>query len=133
MLTARHSDIMRAPGKGCGTQVTRARPSGPLHPNWKGGKRLGERGHIRLSAGPDRHQYEHRVIVRDLLRQWNFYGWTEIPPGFTVHHLDFREGHNCPSNLLLLEHRIHQAFIADYRIRFANGWFAPQSEAQVTA
>lgn len=105
-----------------------SRGHGPAHPNWKGGKRKGERGHIRLSHGPDRHQYEHRVIVRELLREWNFYGWQQIPKGFTVHHLDFREDHNCAYNLLLLDQRIHQSFIKDYRTRLANGWFAPQPE-----
>ncbi len=109
--------------------LKRGHTPGPSHPNWRGGKTRGEKGHARLSAGPDRGQYEHRVIVRELLREWNCYGWKEIPPGFQVHHLDFKEAHNCTSNLLLLDHRIHQAFIKDYRYRLASGWFAPQSEA----
>jgi hypothetical protein len=86
------------------------------------------RGHIRISCGPDRGKYEHRVIIRDLLRVWNFWGYSDIPPGYSVHHLDFREDHNCPYNLLFLDHTIHQAFIVDYRKRHANGHWAPQHE-----
>jgi hypothetical protein len=95
---------------------------GPGHPNWRGGKTKVDRGHVRITAGPNRWQYEHRVIVREHLREWNFWGFHDIPRGWTVHHMDFREDHNgCHHNLILMPHAIHQSFIRDYRIRLANG------------
>jgi hypothetical protein len=101
---------------------------GPDNPRWRGGKQITAKGYVRLTAGPDRHAYEHRVVIRDLLREWNFWGLDEIPAGFTVHHIDFRESHNSPSNLLLLDEAIHNAFADDYRLRFADGRFTPEPE-----
>jgi len=94
----------------------------------KKGKRRTESGYIRISAGMFRHWYEHRVIILKLILEWNYYNWTKKKKKFTVHHIDFKNNHNCSINLLLLDSRIHQAFINDYRNRIANGWFAPQVE-----
>src|SRR5437899_9695294 len=79
----------------CGRKVGPYHPSGAAHPRWKGGKYLVKDGYVKISAGPDRDKYEHRVVVERLLGH-------PIPDGFEVGHNDFNRAHNCPSNLILM-------------------------------
>ncbi|SRR5712692_6152286 len=71
-------------------------PSGPAHPRWKGGKYTRPDGYVEITAGPDRGKYEHRAVVEKLLGG-------PLPEGYEVGHNDFRRGHNCPSNLILMQ------------------------------
>lgn len=76
------------------------------------GKTLTDKGYYRITCGPDRFKLEHRVIMREAIRETKFGWWedkTEIPPGFTVEHVDHRRSHNCFSNLMLLDKIIHDA------------------------
>ena len=83
--------------------------SGPDHPQWKGGKTVTADGYVRITAGLDRHKYEHRKISEGI---WG----GELPSNVEVHHMDGRRGHNCvgdwktghPGNLLLIEEALHQ-------------------------
>ncbi len=54
------------------------------------GSRLGIRG---LRA--------HRLVMESL-------SGDALSPTFHVHHMDFNKLNNCPLNLLLLDHRLHQ-------------------------
>lgn len=122
---------------------------GPLGP----GRQLTAGGHVRLTAGPDRGQYEHRVVFRDALREWNMWGLSNIPQtvlgtitfksgrkrkvttGWHIHHMDFNKQHNCRYNLLALDEAIHNAMTSDGQVRnergyFGSGWYGgwnPQS------
>lgn len=76
------------------------------HPRWKGGKTVTSKGYVRLTAGPNRFRYEHRVLAESLWRETH---GTSLPEGFEVHHLDFCRSHNCPANLLILGPGLHEA------------------------
>lgn len=66
-------------------------------------------GHWRVTSrkGEWRDWLVHRCIVTVLVRDWNFYGWRDIPHGWVIHHMDFNPGHNCACNLLVMEHWFH--------------------------
>jgi hypothetical protein len=71
---------------------------------------LHEKGYRRIwRRGPLYSKLEHRVVMAAMCREHCYYplNGDGIPPGFDVHHLDFRKTHNCPSNLLLIEHTLH--------------------------
>lgn len=51
---------------------------------------------------------EHRKVVTEALRVgWGLTRASQIPAGYTVHHIDGDSTHNCLSNLLLLDNTIH--------------------------
>lgn len=81
---------------------------GVLSPRWKGGKTITKRGYVRITAGPDRGKYEHRLVAQRLFEnntisplvvQWD--------KGLEIHHMDFDHANNLPSNLLVLHPFIH--------------------------
>lgn len=82
---------------------------GPEHPRWRGGRYVTEKGYVRITAEPNRHKYEHVAITEELLGG-------PIPVGFDgqvefrweVHHMDGCRHHNCRSNLLLIDARLHR-------------------------
>ena len=72
------------------------------------------KGYIRIYHGPDRGQYEPRVVMRTLCAEFCYYTHTDLwdptsglPIGFHVEHIDHQKTHNCPENLLLLQDIIH--------------------------
>ena len=67
-----------------------------------------KKGHLRISSGPDRGKYVHRKVIEELLvsHPTSFWG-SALPAHIDVHHIDGRKDHNCPCNLLLLDHAIH--------------------------
>ena len=67
------------------------------------------RGYRLVRGGRYRNWLLHRAVVDTLLREWNYYGWTAIPPGWEVHHIDFDRANCDPFNLLLLEPALHHA------------------------
>lgn len=86
--------------------------SGPRNTNYKGGTCLNEKGYLRISSGPHRNRYVHRQVLADLCAVWCYYplnARTGLPDGMSVEHLDHRRTHNCISNLILLDLRIHNA------------------------
>lgn len=93
------------------------RKSGQEHPRWRGGVTLNGKGYRRIMAGPHRGKYEHRKVMEDLLTVplcagYVFPGAGKIPPNMTVEHIDHQRAHNCHSNLMLLDSRIHNAITA---------------------
>lgn len=77
---------------------------------------LNEKGYVRISHGPDRGKYEHRVIMAALCAEFCYYTHSPLwdyraglPLGFHVEHIDHVRTHNCPSNILLLQDVIHNA------------------------
>jgi len=85
----------------------------PQGRNGRSGHTTTAKGYVRLTAGPNRHRYEHRVVMCVSLQifcpEWlkarlNGDG---LPAGFHVHHIDQRRAHNCPQNLMLLDAAIH--------------------------
>ena len=71
---------------------------------------LHEKGYLRCwRRGPDYGRLAHRMVMAELCRIWCYYPLAAdgIPHGFDVHHTDMNKTHNCPSNLLLIEHTFH--------------------------
>jgi len=100
-------------------KVGRPIPTGVRHPRWKYGQVLNEKGYVRLKSQPDRGMYEHRALMRELLRHRRIcasyvfpagsIGRDGLPVGFSVNHFDQNKTHNCFGNLQLLQNCIHSA------------------------
>jgi hypothetical protein len=73
---------------------------GARNPKWKGGKTTNEEGYIRITAGPHRGRYEHRVL-------WEI-AFGPIPTGMDVHHRDEDRSHNVLPNFELREATPHR-------------------------
>lgn len=76
------------------------------------GVSMHEKGYLRRwRRGPNRGQLVHRMVMAELCRIWCYYplNGNGLPHGFDVHHVDFSKTHNCPANLLLIEHTLHTA------------------------
>lgn len=74
------------------------------------GYRINNKGYVQvIRRGLDRWKYVHRLAVAKLCREFCFHVLSEdgLPAGFDVHHIDFDKQHNCPGNLLLIEHALH--------------------------
>lgn len=83
---------------------------GKLKPGRFGGRHLNGKGYVRISGGPNRNKYEHRLVMAEMVREWCYYPVEEgkdLPEGFHVEHVDHNRTHNCGGNLLLLDVRIH--------------------------
>lgn len=104
-------------------------PKGERHPKWRGGKTITKKGYVRLTAGPDRGKYEHRVIAEKLWLET--YG-TPLPKGFEVHHMDFVRSHNWHLNLLILGPGLHEKTHCDSWPRKENGKFCGNEPDWVT-
>lgn len=102
-----------------------ARAAGDRHGKWTGGKTVTPNGYVRITAGPFRGQYEHRAIAKQL---WLISYGTPLPDGKEVHHMDWDRGHNCPSNLLILDAVLHEKHNHCHRVRSDDGRFVPASE-----
>lgn len=72
----------------------------------KSGAHLNGQGYIRISAGPWRGEYLHRVIASLLWRQTH---GVPLPSNLQVHHIDGIRTHCCPENLLILDRHLHEA------------------------
>jgi len=75
----------------------------------KEGTTIHEKGYIRITAGPWRHRYLHRIIAGIL---WDIKYHEPLPDRIEVHHLDGNPLHDCPQNYLLCDAAIHDAFSA---------------------
>lgn len=95
--------------------------SGEQHPRWKGGKHRSKHGYVRLTAGPNRGKYEHRVIASSA---WERTHGKALPVGYQVHHMDFCRWHNCLENLLILGPGLHVAGHVDGWRRDKEGRFS---------
>lgn len=73
---------------------------GPQHPLWKGGRTVTRDGYVRITAGPNRHKYEHRVMWEQA------YG--PIPTGKDVHHQNEIRTDNRLENFELRDARPHR-------------------------
>jgi len=73
------------------------------------GTRIHAKGYVQIiRRGPWRGWLEHRKVMLEMCRQMCYYPIDgDLPPGFTVDHLDHNRSHNCPENLMLLDKRIH--------------------------
>lgn len=90
---------------------------GQAHGRWRGGVTFNEKGYRRISHGAYRNRYEHRRVIEEMLEHplcasYVFPEPGQIPSGLTVEHIDHRRAHNCRSNLMLLDSRIHNAITA---------------------
>lgn len=86
--------------------------------------------------GPDRGKLQHRMVMAEMCREWCYWPLGEggIPEGFDVHHQDMQRGHNCRSNLVLLDHLLHQHMDRNGRSnrdRMADGKYGVQPVAPV--
>lgn len=66
----------------------------------KRGTHQHEKGYIRVSAGPFRGKYLHRLV-------WEWVNGKPIPSGYDVHHKDGDPSNFHPGNLALVKHRAH--------------------------
>ncbi len=66
-------------------------------------------GYVRLKKGAHRDKLEHRVVMADACKEFCVYPLNKdgLPDGFHVEHLDHNRRHNCLSNLILLDPKIH--------------------------
>ena len=81
--------------------------------NFKGGVHQSDKGYRRVSSGPNRHKYEHRIVMEEMLADpigFVFYPpEARVPDWATTHHNDANRQHNCQGNLMLLQQCIHNA------------------------
>jgi hypothetical protein len=93
------------------TAATAARlKSGRNYSTLGPGVHLSHKGYIRISSGPNRNKFAHRVVMAGLASVWCYYPLnpsTGLPDGFDVEHQDHRRAHNCHQNLILIDHTIH--------------------------
>ena len=94
---------------------------GSLHPRWKGGTHRSKFGYVRLTAGPNRGQYEHRVVAS---AAWEQTHGKPLPEEYQVHHMDFCRWNNGRSNLLILGPGLHVAAHVDGWRRDTEGRFS---------
>ncbi len=71
---------------------------------FKNGSQLTAKGYIRITAGPWRGQYLHRIVAA---MKWREKYSEPMPKHLHVHHMDFRKAHDCPENLLIMDSGIH--------------------------
>lgn len=107
--------------RACGN---RAKPrhsvSGPLNPNWKGGRSHNQGrpliyapDHPRAKMGNGRHVYEHLLIAELALGR-------PLPLGVEVHHVNEDKTDNRRCNLVLCENRAYHMLLHD-RTRLVRG------------
>lgn len=70
------------------------------HPNWKGGRRLDERGYVRIQQGFKKEAYEHRLVMEDFLGR-------QLERDEVVHHKDGNKSNNSLENLEVLSRSEH--------------------------
>ena len=70
----------------------------------KSGSQTTIHGYIRVSAGPWRGKYLHRIVA-DI--KWREKYNEPMPKHLHVHHIDFRKTHDCPENLLIMDPALH--------------------------
>lgn len=83
-----------------------------------------DKGYAKSTRRDTSGKYIHRLVMARLCRHQCYYplGKDGLPVGFDVHHIDFDKLHNCPCNLLLMEHSLH--FHADIDSRRVNGTYS---------
>jgi len=79
--------------------MRKGRRSGSSHPKWNGGKYVTAKGYVRISAGPNRGKYEHRVVYEEV------HG--ALGPEEHVHHKDENKRNNLPCNLVAISSSVH--------------------------
>jgi hypothetical protein len=86
--------------------------------NWKGGRRVTDKGYIYLFA-PDHPfadkrgtVFEHRLVMEHLLGRY-------LNPSEVVHHVDGNKQNNDPSNLLVMDRVLHRMTHKQIFIRMA--------------
>ena len=67
------------------------------------GYRINDKGYVVLSIGNDKYELEHRIIVQNYILR-------AIKDTECVHHLNGNKQDNSPSNLLLIDKRLHDSF-----------------------
>ena len=65
------------------------------NPAWKGGRRIDEKGYVRISVGKKKWRYEHRLVVEKHIKR-------PLKKEEHIHHIDGNKSNNHISNLLLL-------------------------------
>ncbi len=101
------------------------------HYRWKGGITTRRDGYRRITSGPDRGQYEHRVIMREMLKHPISLNLTLASLDWMhIHHQDFCKSNNQVGNLLLLDPRLHMATAHTWKPRRANGSYQPPQTPQ---
>lgn len=91
-----------------------------------------DKGYLRCwRRGPDYGRLAHRMVMARVCAEFCYYPLAAdgLPSGFDLHHIDFDKTHNCPSNLLLLEHTFH--YYADQDRRAYNCSLARASDAEL--
>lgn len=73
---------------------------GAQNSNWKGGSHLHSKGYPRISAGPLRGQYVHRIVAEAKMGR-------PLRSDEDVHHRDGDRTNCHPDNLEILGHREH--------------------------
>lgn len=98
------------------------------HPRWAGGRSRTYKGYVRVTAGPNRHKYEHRVVIEQLIQNpigLVFFGLDGIPETMHVHHVDSVRSHNCAENLMLLDSTIHNFITRAAQKYYREHWNDP--------
>ena len=87
-----------------------------LHPGWLSGESISSRkGYIRVKA-PDWYEgvTDGRYVDEHVVVYCASRGFSKVPSGFCIHHLDMSKTNNDPKNLIMLtnaDHRLLHAWI----------------------
>jgi hypothetical protein len=64
--------------------------------NWKGGRRIDDRGYVHIWTGPHTTKLEHHILAEKALGH-------ALPPGAVVHHVNENPSNNGPGNLVICQ------------------------------
>jgi hypothetical protein len=82
------------------------------------GTTVTRKGYVRVTSGPFRHEYYHRLLVKFLLWGYPHVVWgRDLPANIHVHHVDHDKRHNSIGNFLLLDEAIHNAISRESTIQ----------------
>lgn len=91
-----------------------------------------KQGYLRITRrGAWHNKFVHRKVMSEMCSVYCFHkplNSDGLPEGFDVHHIDMRKQHNCPGNLLLIDHNLHYAMDILWRRNQETGTYTSCTE-----
>lgn len=83
---------------------------GKANPNYSGGTTEQKIGYILINTGPNKREYEHRIVMAKHLGR-------DLTKAEVIHHIDGNKKNNCVTNLMLFKNQsIHTKYHSDLRL-----------------